>query len=248
LAKEAVDQIEDCKSCAIQTSLQSEDHKAGCEICNTVAEELEECKKDLASKTEIIKILLEELAQAKADMNKCQHKIYEHNLTTTSRIASSEGTQWQNIRYRNSKIVGKEKKRPLTSNGIPATFNRFELLDEESEDSRNVEMKERTSEGKPYHEEIPTRIERIKGKEDTWIQVNTGRHKISRRPEIKCAQPVLRSVNQYELPDNLNELMNVSQNWRQESNKGIEDRKRGTRKKHKVLSSGTAMLEGVRQK
>jgi hypothetical protein len=29
LTKEAVDQIEDCKSCAIQTSLQSEDHKAG---------------------------------------------------------------------------------------------------------------------------------------------------------------------------------------------------------------------------
>jgi hypothetical protein len=30
----------------------------------------------------------------------------------------------------------------LTPNGIPATFNRFELLDKESEDSRNVEMKE----------------------------------------------------------------------------------------------------------
>jgi hypothetical protein len=107
LAKEAVDKIEDCMSCAIQTSLQSEDHKAVCEICNTVAEELEECKKYLALKTEIIKILLEGLAQAKADMDKCQHKIYKHNLTTTSRIASSEGAQWQNIRYRHSNIVGR---------------------------------------------------------------------------------------------------------------------------------------------
>jgi hypothetical protein len=82
----------------------------------------------------------------------------------------------------------------------------IKLLQEE----RNLKWCERTSEGKSYHEEIPTRIEGMKGKEDTWTQVNKGRHKISRRPEIKCAQPVLRSVNEYELQDNLNELMNVT--------------------------------------
>jgi len=38
--------------------------------------------------------------------------------------------------------------------------------------------------------------------------------------------------------------MNVSQNWEQESNKGIEDRKRGIRKKHKVYIIGDSHARG----
>lgn len=54
-----------CKSCSQATRSKSDARQTGCEVCNTVAEGLEECKKDLASKTEIINIILDELTQAK---------------------------------------------------------------------------------------------------------------------------------------------------------------------------------------
>lgn len=54
-----------CKSCSQATRSKSDARQTGCEVCNTVAEDLEECKKDLASKTEIINIILDELTQAK---------------------------------------------------------------------------------------------------------------------------------------------------------------------------------------
>jgi hypothetical protein len=96
---------------------------------------------------------------------------------------------------------------------------------------------ERTSGCILYHEETPAQIER---KESKWVQVITGQHKRSRKPEIKHAQPVLMSVNQYELLNNLKESTNVTQNWWQESSEGIEDRRRGdlVRKKHEVIIIG----------
>jgi hypothetical protein len=49
-----------------------DDHQPGCEACNTVAEELQECKKRkmLLQIQKVITILLEELTQVKEEMNK----------------------------------------------------------------------------------------------------------------------------------------------------------------------------------
>jgi hypothetical protein len=86
----------------------------------------------------------------------------------------------------------------------------------------------------------------IERKESKWIQAITGRHKKSRKPEIKHAQLVLLSVNQHELLNNLKELTNVTQNWGQKSSKGIEDRRRGNlvRRKHKVIITGDSYVTG----
>jgi hypothetical protein len=100
-----------------------------------------------------------------------------------------------------------------------------------------------TNECKSYLEEIPAQIKR---KEGTWIQVITGHHKISRKPEIMYAQPILMSVNRYELSNNLKESMSHKIG----DTKVTKDReqKKRVKERTKLSSLGSAMREGVRQK
>jgi hypothetical protein len=69
-----------CKSCAQATRSILDNGQIRCEVYNTAAKELEECMKDLASKTEIIKILLEELTQVEVEMKRWECNINEPNL------------------------------------------------------------------------------------------------------------------------------------------------------------------------
>jgi hypothetical protein len=48
--------------------------------------------------------------------------------------------------------------------------------------------------------------EQNEGKEGTWILANSGRRKRLRQPDTGYCQPIPRSVNQYEVLQNLIEL------------------------------------------
>jgi hypothetical protein len=76
-------------------------------------------------------------------------------------------------------------------------------------------------------------LARNEGKEGTWIFTNSGRHKRLSKPDTRYCQPIPRSVNWYEVLQNLNEPKTGPDNLGPVNNKRSVVRTRGVPGKRK---------------
>jgi hypothetical protein len=87
-------------------------------------------------------------------------------------------------------------------------------------------------------------LARNEGKEGTWIFTNLGRHKRLSKPDTRYCQPIPRSVNWYEVLQNLNELKTGPGNLGPVSNKRSVVRTRGVPGKKNIIIIGDSHVKG----
>jgi hypothetical protein len=93
---------------------------------------------------------------------------------------------------------------------------------QEDENSKHP-MRESTNGQKPDQDAI---LARDDGKQGTWILADSGRYKRLRKPDTRYCQSFSRSVNRYEVLQNLDEPKSVTQNLGPVNNKGSEVKRR----------------------